>query len=424
MSIDEARARLQFPQAALILLAMLSLSFLFYGRALNNPLWHGEDFNFLAEAQRIAEDPPRLFEFDAGERHHPVPLSIFAVLYKAFGFEPTGYYAVNLAIHGLNAFLVYALVMAFVPDRRIAGLSGLLFVLGVGSYGKAVLFIGGFENLFITLLYLSILNLYVRNDLWNDGRVLSWSFALVVVLFLIASYAKPTSFSLVAGLLAYKVFFRKERERRPLLAPNLVLLVTAAFAFWLVREMAGVVDFSHALAGENPWEFAARFVRNFVNYLVHMFFPIHVSRLVETSNPVIQLIYDAAPVLRVVIGLFAVSYSLFGFVFGNRTIRFFLSWTFISLLPYCVIQFPADWLNIRYLYQVSIGFCFILASGTVLSMDLLHRRRWRRFLPYVVPAAFVLLSSFIAASLDSKYERDGQSEAALQNRADLEAGRM
>ena len=116
------------------------------------------------------------------------------------------------------------------------------------------------------------------------------------------------------------------------------------------------------------------------------------------------------------------SYALFGFVFGNRTIRFFLSWTFISLLPFCAIQFPADWLNIRYLYQVSIGFCFILAAGTVLSTDLLHRRRWRRYYPYLVPLLFVSLSAFIATTLDEKYEYDGQSEVAVQNQRDLEAG--
>jgi hypothetical protein len=277
----------------------------------------------------------------------------------------------------------------------------------VGSYGKAVLFVGGLENLFITFLYLSILNLYIRNDRWHGGRIFSWTYGFVIALFLVTSYAKPTAFSLVGGLLAYKVFFRGERERRSFLAPNLLILVGTAVLFWLFRVTSGMVDYSHALAGADPWQFTQRFVGNMINYLIHMFFPIHVSRLVEASHPIVRTIYGFAPVIRVIIGLFAVSYSVFGFVFGNRTIRFFLSWTFISLIPYCVIQFPADWLNIRYLYQVSIGFCFILASAVVLSSDLLHRRRWRKYLPYLIPALFVTLSGLIATRLDRKYEREG-----------------
>jgi hypothetical protein len=152
-----------------------------------------------------------------------------------------------------------------------------------------------------------------------------------------------------------------------------------------------------------------------------MFFPIHVSRLVSTAHPVVRAIYDAAPVIRAVIGLAVISYTLFGFVFGNRTLRFFLVWTVISLVPYSVLSFPADWLNIRYLYSVAVGFNFVLASGTILSIDLLHRRRWRRLVPLAIPGAFVLLSAYIATRLDAKYESDGRTPVAETHRARLEA---
>jgi hypothetical protein len=393
----------------LVLPVLVVLSVLFYARALDNGFWHAEDFRMLATVQRLVADPSQLLRLDAIQRHHPVPLALFFVEYKFFGLEPLGYYLVNLLLHGLNAWLVYWLVTALLADRRIAILSGVLFALGVGSYGKAVMFVAGSENLLITLLYLLLLNLYIRNDLYGRGKLLSGRYLMVLLLFLLVSFAKPTAFSLVGGLLAYKVFFRGERgSARRIFEPHLLILIVGAVLFWLARVLGGVSEFGWSMAGSNPWSFSVNFVKNMINYIIHMFFPMHVSRLVETGNPVVQFVYSIAPLIRFLIGLSIVSYSVFGFIFGNRTLRFFLAWTFISVLPYCVVRFPVDWLNIRYLYQVSIGFVFIMASGTILSMDLLYRRRWRRLLPLVVPFAFVLLSSYVTDRLDLKYESEAQ----------------
>lgn len=407
-ALDPAGVRARWNFGVFVL--TMALSFLFYGQALDNPFWHTEDFEVMRTVERLSTDPGQLLELDVIERHHPVPLALFLLEYQQFGTDPRGWYAVNLGLHGLNAFLVYWLVTALLWDRRIAVLSGVLFALGVGSYGKAVLFVAGAENLLIATLYLLILNLYVRNDLFGGGKVASPRYALVLLLFLLVSFAKPTAFALVGGLLAYKVFFRGERgERRRIFDAQMLVLLCGALAFWMARQLGGVVDFDSGAAGSNPIEFTVNFVSNMISYMVHMFFPIHVSRLVETSNPVVQMVYAIAPVVRFILGLSVVSYSLFGFVFGNKTIRFFLAWTFISILPYCAVQFPADWLNIRYLYLVSVGFVFVMSAGTMLSTDLLHRRKWRRWLPLAVPMVFVLLSAYITERLDAKYEAEGMS---------------
>jgi len=416
---DLAPTRVRWSWNIAVLLMTIALSFAFYGIALDNPFWHAEDFEVVRTARTIDADPSVLLRNDVVERHHPVPLGLFWLEYRLFGAEPVGWYATNLLLHGINAFLVYWLVTALLYDRRIAILAGVLFAVGVGSYGKAVLFVAGAENLLITTLYLLILNLYIRNDLFGGGRMFSPRYLAVLLLFLLVSFARPTTFALVGGLLAYKFFFRGERgSDRKILEPHLLVLVLGAVAFSIVRQLTGVVDFTWTAAGQGPLEFAGNFVRNMINYLIHMFFPIHVSQLVERGHPLVQLVYAVAPVLRVLIGWAIISYSIFGFVFGNRTIRFFLAWTLISVLPYCAIQFPDDWLNIRYLYQVSVGFVFIVASGTVLSMDLLHRRRWRSLLPLLVPALFVVLSGFITHKLDTKYEIEGaRTEARIQAEA-------
>jgi len=123
--------------------------------------------------------------------------------------------------------------------------------------------------------------------------------------------------------------------------------------------------------------------------------------------------------IRVVTFLCILSYSVFGFIFGNRTIRFFIAWTYITVLPFCFFDFPRDWLNIRYLYLVSIGFIMILSSGTVLASRLLYQRAWRRFIPYALPLFFVFLSQFIIQHLDKNYERLAKSPPIRQMKQDF-----
>lgn len=408
MSPESAPHRIR--NNVLMFLLTLVVSFSFYGISLNNSFWHPEDFEVLRSAQELSDAPSQVFEHRAMSRFQPLPLILFMMEYRAFGLEPAGWYATNLLIHSINAWLLFWLVSAFGIDRRIGVLSALLFAVGVGSYGKAVLFIAGAENLLTTTLYLLILNLYIRNDLYGGGRVRTVRYLLVLLLCLAVSLARPTAIALLLGLIAYKVFFRGERgQQRPVFDRQLVILVVGALAFWVLRRQWGIAEIAVESAGENPWEFTVNFFRNLIDYLVHMFFPMHMSRLVETSHPLVQFFYAATPVIRFLIGWGIISYGVFGFVFGNRPIRFFLAWTLISVLPYCVVQFPADWLNIRYLYQVSIGFVFVLASGTVYSMDLLHRTRWQRWLPLIAPALFIVMSAYITHRLDTKYENESAS---------------
>jgi hypothetical protein len=140
-----------------------------------------------------------------------------------------------------------------------------------------------------------------------------------------------------------------------------------------------------------------------------MVFPIHDSTLVSQAGPVVRFIYEFATAIRAIIFLCILSYSVFGFLFGNRVIRFFIAWTYIVVTPFCFFRFPADWLDIRFLYLASVSFQMIVASGTVLAARLLYQRPWRRRLPYLIPIVFVAISYFVVLQLDHNYERKAAS---------------
>jgi hypothetical protein len=205
-------------------------------------------------------------------------------------------------------------------------------------------------------------------------------------------------------MLTFNLFFRTETHRRVFGRSFLVVagfaLVVLVVKYSLIRTTPGIGDFGVS---------GYAFIKNYASYLVRMVFPIHTSSLVTDSGPVVRMVYKIAGQIRLVTFLCILSYSVFGFIFGNRAIRFFIVWTYITLTPFCFYDFPRDWFNIRYLYLVSVGFVMILSSGTVLAARLLYEKAWRRFIPYVVPLFYVFLSQFVIQNLDRNYERLGNS---------------
>ncbi len=107
--------------------------------------------------------------------------------------------------------------------------------------------------------------------------------------------------------------------------------------------------------------------------------------------------------IRVFLTLSIISYSFFGFIFGSRAVRFFIAWTYITLLPFTGHTESGLWLNLSHLYLTSLGFCIILAAGANGTSGLLARRRWRRYLPYLVPLAFAAASVMLSWQLNRQH---------------------
>jgi len=383
-----------------LLALMLALAFIFFAAVRNNPFWHTGDYLYLLKALRIEQDWRDIFVVEPLSTFQPLVNLIFYAEFRMFGDSPAGYYFFNVFVHSLNAYLVYRIVFTLLRDRTTAIMSGLLFNLAVGNYGKAVMLVSGVSDLIITFLTLMTLLLYFRNELKYGGRLNTMCFWGTLLFFALSLLSKATSFSLLGCMLAFNLFFRKETRRRVF---GRSFLIVAGFAlavlvakYSLIRTMPGVSEF-----GVSGYVF----LKNYARYLVRMVFPIHTSTLVTDSGPIVRLVYKVAAQIRLITFLCILSYSVFGFIFGNRAIRFFIAWTYITVTPFCFFQFPSDWFNIRYLYLVSVGFVMILASGTVLATRLLYERAWRRFIPYLIPLSYMFLSQFVVQNLDRNYER-------------------
>jgi hypothetical protein len=380
------------------------IGFSFFSLVLDNTFWHGDDWEYLIQALRIGGTWHEVFSTRLHETFQPIPNLIFFCEFEAFAINARAYYVFNIFVHSINAFLVYLLVRTMLKDRAIAVLSGLLFEFAVGNFGKSVMTVSGISDLVITTLTLTTMIFYVKNELEEGGALWRRNFILCLIFVALSLLSKTTSFSLLGLMLAFNLFFREATGRR-VFDRNFLM-----FAGFALGVSAVKLIFQGAIPGASDIDLGVlSLARNYGAYLVRMVLPIHDSTLVSQAGPVVKFIYELATGIRAVIFLCIVSYSIFGFLFGNKVIRFFIAWMYIVVTPFCFFRFPSDWLDIRFLYLVSVGFVMILASGTVLAARLLYQRPWRRRLPYLIPLAFVALSYFVLRQLDYNYESKAAS---------------
>lgn len=402
-----------------VLLLMFVVVFAAYGWLLTAEFWSPVDLQILREAHQLSQNPLQMFRHIGTYFNQPVLQLSFLFEYYSFCNRPAGYLAVNLFIHALNAFLAYMLVNMLLNRKWMAILAASLFALAVGSYGKIFMSVAHLESLMLAHLYLLVLYFLIRNDFRHAGRLSSPYFILGLGLFLLASLTRATSFSLLGCLLAYKFFFYKERGRRAVLSGNILILLIVGILFYAAQTKWGHHAPTVFHGAGSGLHFTWKSITNVFRYLVLMIFPVQTSALLEKANPIVVFLYESRIVIRVLLTLATISYSFFGIVFGSRAVRFFIAWTYITLLPFTGIGEQGEWLNLTHLYLTSLGFCLVLAGGSTGTFNLLKARRWRRLVPFLAPLFYAVLAVAVTYQIDAQHRWAGQAPGIVAQRAEL-----
>jgi len=385
-----------------VFLLLLAVVFASFGRLLVTPLWHPTDFLVLTDAHVLLQDPWPMFRHVGFYFSQPVLQLAFLVEYNFFGINPAGYIAVNLIIHTISSFLVYMLVNLLFPGKNLGVLSAILFAFGVGSYGKVFMAVHQLESLLLASLHLMVLYFFIRNDHRRGGALLSPFFILGMILFLFTGLTRNSSFSLIGSLLAYKVFFHRGFGPRAVFSPDLLVLLGTGFLYYLAQSHWGFQQEALFPGSATPTNFTWLSLKTIFRYLTLMFFPMQNTKLMETVPVFVTWAYEARTVIRTFLALAIISYSFFGFVFGSKAVRFFIAWTFITVLPFTGVSATGSWLNLNHLYLTSLGFCVVLAAGAIGTSGLLIRRRWRRHIPFLFPLIFVLISLVLTIKFNER----------------------
>lgn len=403
-----------------VLLLLTLAIYAAYSRLISAPLWNPLDFQIIHDAHQLSSQPLNMFLHLGTYFSQPLLQLAYLLEYSLFGMHPAGYYAVNLAIHVLNAFMVYLLVHMLFGRKRMAMVAAVLFALGVGHYGKVFMAIARQEALLLSLFYLLVLYFLIRSDFKHGGRLSSPYFLLAVALFLLSGLTKPTSFSLLGCLLAYRFFFYNQLGGKAVFSRNFLIMAGVGVAFYLAQSRWGYTHRTVVAPDQGVLHFTWISAKNLFRYLVLMIFPIQESALLHKVNPAILLLYDARTYVRIFLTMAIISFSFFGIVFGSRPLRFFIAWTFITVLPFTGMTPSGGWLNLTHLYLTSIGFCTILAAGVDGAAGLLAIHRWRRYVPYILPMAFVTGGLLLTHKIDAQNRRSARTPRIRELRLSLE----
>jgi len=385
-----------------VLALLLLVAFGAYGPMITGRLWYPLDFQILLDAHQLAAAPWRMFRHVGAWFSQPLLQLTFLLEYRNFGLQYGGYVAVNILLHGLNAFVVYMLVNMLFHRGGMALLAAVLFAFGVGSYGRTLQTVAGQESLLLAFLHLLVLYLFIRNDFRSDGKLLSGYFLLGLAIYSLTGLTKASTLSILGCLVAYKAFFFHRRERRPVFSNDLLVFLALGLLFQLGQAKWGFRTPTVTGGGEGPLVYTYLSTLNVFQYLNLMVFPLQESALLRDAGVLVQVLYDIRVVIRTLVTLAVLSFSFFGFVFGSRPLRFFIAWTYITLIPFSAQAPGTGWLNLTHLYLASLGFCVVLAAGATGCVNLLAIHRWRRLVPLVVPVAFVITALSLTYRLDAR----------------------
>ncbi len=385
-----------------VLLLLLAISFLAFGRIMTGDFWSPLDFQILLDAHKLSPEPWLMFKHVGAWFSQPLLQLTFVLEYRLFGMDYGSYVAVNIVLHALNAFIIYMLVNMLFYRNRLALLAAVLFTLGVGNYGRTLQTLAGQESLLLAFLHLLVLYLFIRNDYRCGGKLLSPYFAAGLIIYSLTGLTKASTLSLLGCLVAYKAFFYHARDRRPIFSNDLLIFLAVGLVFQYGQTRWGFRTPTVLNEVEGPLVYTYLSALNVFRYLQLMVYPLQESSLLRDAGFVVQAIYQVRVVIRVLLSLALLSFSFFGFVFGSRPLRFFIAWTYITLIPFSTQVPGGSWLNLTHLYLASTGFCVVLAAGAIGCGNLLRVHRWRRLVPYLMPLLFVFTALTLNVLLDQR----------------------
>jgi Flp pilus assembly protein TadD len=144
------------------------------------PALHGEWL--WDDAYEVAENPllrdpaglPRIWRGEAALDYFPLKATVQWVLFRGFGAEPFGWHAVSVAMHAVNALLVWGLLRKL--ELRRAWLAALLFAIHPVAV-ESVAWIAEFKNTLSLAPALLAFILFVDYDRTQARGRLAWSLA-------------------------------------------------------------------------------------------------------------------------------------------------------------------------------------------------------------------------------------------------------
>ncbi|MBI3090053.1 MAG: tetratricopeptide repeat protein [Candidatus Tectomicrobia bacterium] len=339
----------------------------------------------------------RLFSSFYFAAYLPLTLLSYAIDYRVWGLNPTGYHLTNVLLHAVNGVLVFLLLERLAGSRGVAALAAVLFVAHPAQV-ESVAWVAERKNVLSMSLFLGAFLAHIeagpacasagprsgKDVAEPPGRrweVLSWGLYLGAVL------AKPIVVGAPLLFMAYDVAWRRFSWRRSLWR-NLPPLAFALFGVILILLAHGEGGGIKPYAGGSLWAAARVMLRVTWEYLVTLLAPLKLNNLYlydENSGAAAGRVWLGLGVL-VASGVFAWRQPL-----GRPHSAFAVLWCWVFMLPVSNIVPIAVQRADRYLYFPSVALFMLVGIFVRLLWRACRGRRARWLLLGSLAAAVVTL---------------------------------
>lgn len=411
-------------------LIILCLGILVYANSLDVPFAFDDefgivtnpvvkDFSYFRDAAKV-ENVKVYYEgyksFSAFFKGRWVGYFTFALNYRLNGLHVQGYHAVNIAVHIINALLVYWLVLLtfrtpFMRERsepesgRAPALFVALFFVCHPLQTQAVTYIVQRFTSLAALFYLLSLALYIRGRLEGEGIRRYGLYAVALVSSVLAMKTKELAFTLplVVALYEFLFFDGDKKKRLVYLLPMLITLFIIP-----VTVLGGLSSLTGGHAGASlealretgrisRWAYLLTQFTVITTYIRLMFPPI--VQNVDYDYPLAHSFFEPGVFLSFLLllslfslGIYLIRGSARATAYGGekRLMGFGIIWFFITLSVESSVLPIADVINEHRVYLPLAGFmlaavaCGSMVRGRLLKEGMMSGR-------VVVPIAVVLI---------------------------------
>jgi protein O-mannosyl-transferase len=372
--------------------------------------FYGDDFVLLERAAAAQQHPAIIWSRWVEPFNRPLAQAAFALEYRLWGMDAGRYILTNALVHVVNAVLLFWLFQGVLGVSAAAG-AAVLFALGFGFYGKAVLWAANLPDLLATSFVLGTGIVARQAQMARLPQQRAASMALAGILYALALACKESGIMamvLVAGLLW------PQRRSVGSVVRKIAVLVTVCGTY-LVLQFLTSSGIAQVVQDGGAW--LALPVRA-LRLATLMTLPVmQESSLASQGGPLVARAVALVDQLRPALGLVLLLFAALWFWRGRGAVRWLLASYVAFLLPFGLIHLPEGWLDIRYAYLPATCFCGLAGFGL--------RALWVRsgHVGRSLLGIFVLLAVtadvMLVKQLERKYDGFGRSPEAQARRQEL-----
>lgn len=288
--------------------------------------------------------------------YHPLTMLTYALEWKIGNGSPAVFHLFSLFIHLMNVLLVYRLILRLSADRTVALIVAFLF--GIHPVNvETVAWVSSRKDLLYSFFFLAGLELYGS---YRDGRHPRWSYAGVIIVFILGLLSKPTMVVFPLALVLMDWWQQRAWTVSVVLEKLPFFLISAGFGIFTMLLSASDTDVVTVISLYDLRHQILLVSYAAIFYLGKLLLPVSLSAMYHyptTVDGMLPAVYYAAPVL---LGLLAALLIIYG-----RKHRFLLLSAGLYLLPLLLVLQVLPFNNTslvaeRYAYISSIAVVFFL----------------------------------------------------------------